>query len=136
MIIGPVRALPAGKVTFVFTDIEESTRLFHRVGDRYPLLLERHRRILRDAWAAHGGAEVRTEGDAFFVAFGDASAALAACAAGQAALSAEPWPEDAVIRVRIGVHSGLAYPHDGDYVAYAVHPVSYTHLTLPTTERV
>jgi predicted ATPase/class 3 adenylate cyclase len=116
-----VGELPAGIVTFVFSDIEGSTRLFHRIGDRYPRLLGRHNRILRDTWRAGGGAEVKTEGDSFFVAFADAAAALDACAAGQAALGAEPWPPDAVIRVRMGVHCGLAYPREGDYIAYAVH---------------
>lgn len=119
--IASVGTLPAGIVTFVFSDIEASTRLFHRVGDRYPRLLDRHNHILREAWRAWGGAEVKTDGDSFFVAFADATAALNACGAGQAALGAERWPQDAVIRVRMGVHCGLAYPREGDYIAYAVH---------------
>ena len=109
--ITAVGGLPAGIVTFVFTDIEASTRLFHRIGDRFLPLLERHNRILHDAWTAYGGVEVRNEGDGFFVAFADSSAALAACAAAQAALAIEPWPVDTVIRVRMGVHCGLAHPH-------------------------
>jgi predicted ATPase/class 3 adenylate cyclase len=108
-------------VTFVFTDIEGSTRLFRRVGDRYPSLLERHREILRAAWSAQGGCEVRTEGDAFFVAFADASAAVAACAQAQRDLANERWPADAVLRVRMGLHSGLAAPRGEDYIALAVH---------------
>jgi predicted ATPase/class 3 adenylate cyclase len=113
--------LPSGIVTFVFTDIEGSTRLFRRIGDRYPPLLERHHQILREAWRTHGGCEVKTEGDAFFVAFADTGDALAACAHAQRALAAEAWPSDAVLRVRMGVHAGLGYPRDGDYIAFAVH---------------
>ena len=113
--------LPSGVVTFVFTDIEGSTRLFRRLGDGYRSLLERHNALLRAAWQGHGGSEVKTEGDAFFVAFADAGAAVAACAVAQRSLQQEQWPADAVVRVRMGVHAGLAYPSDGDYVAFAVH---------------
>ena len=116
-----VSELPSGVVTFVFTDIEGSTRLFRRLGDAYPPLLERHNELLRAAWELHGGCEVKTEGDAFFVAFADAGAAVAACAEAQRCLQAEPWPPDGSVRVRMGVHAGLAYPRDGDYVAFAVH---------------
>ena len=113
--------LPSGDVTFVFTDIEGSTRLLHRLGDTYATLLERHRSLLRACWVAHGGFEVGTEGDSFFVAFGDAGQAVLACAEGQAALEQEPWPPEARVRVRMGVHSGLAYPRADGYVAMAVH---------------
>ena len=116
-----VLELPSGVVTFVFTDIEGSTRLFRRLGDAYPPLLERHNRLLRAAWDRHGGREVKTEGDAFFVAFADTGAAIAACADAQRSLQSEPWPRDGSVRVRMGVHAGLAYPRDGDYVAFAVH---------------
>ncbi len=121
--VGVARRLdpPAGLVTFVFTDIEGSTRLFRRIGDRYPVLLDRHHEILRAAWQAFDGYEVKTEGDAFFVAFEEASSAIEACVLAQRNLALEPWPHDATIRVRIGVHVGLAYPRDGDYVAFAVH---------------
>ncbi|MBI5948987.1 MAG: adenylate/guanylate cyclase domain-containing protein [Chloroflexi bacterium] len=112
--------LPAGIVTFVFSDIEGSTRLIRRLGDRYPGILDRHRALLRSAWTMHGGEEVGTEGDSFFVAFTDTGAALRACAEGQRLLAAEPWPPDGVVRVRMGVHSGLAAPHNGDYLALAV----------------
>ncbi len=114
-------ALPSGLVTFVFTDIEASTQLLRRIGDRYPPLLERHQEILRAAWTAWGGCEVKTDGDSFFVAFSVAMAAIEACAQAQRDLTAEPWPADAVIRVRIGVHSGIASPHGDDYIALAVH---------------
>jgi predicted ATPase/class 3 adenylate cyclase len=113
--------LPSGTVTFVFTDIEGSSRLFREFGDGYVRLLERHNELLRGVWLAHSGHEVKTEGDAFFVAFGNTTAALRACVAGQEALAAEPWPAGVTVRVRMGVHAGLAYPRGDDYVAYAVH---------------
>ncbi len=105
----------------MLTDVEASTRLFRRIGERYPPLLERHRGILREAWNAHGGFELATGGDAFFVAFPDVAGAVAACADAQRALCAEPWPDDAIIRVRMGVHCGLAAPRDEGYVALAAH---------------
>ncbi|MGI8926206.1 MAG: adenylate/guanylate cyclase domain-containing protein [Tepidiformaceae bacterium] len=114
------RRLPSGIVTFVFSDIEGSTRLFKRLGDRYPELLDRHRTLLRSAWKSYGGEEVNTEGDGSFVAFADTTSALQACAQGQRLIRAEPWAEG-IVRVRMGVHSGLAAPHNNDYVALAVH---------------
>jgi len=113
--------LPSGIVTFVFTDIEGSTRLFHRLGDGFVEILERHHEILRQAWAAHGGHEISAEGDSFFVAFATSEDAMAACADGQRALEAEPWGDDAALKVRMGIHRGLASPHEGTYVAVAVH---------------
>lgn len=112
---------PSGIVTFVFSDIEGSTRLLKRLGTRYPDVLERHRALLRSAWQAYGGYEVSTEGDSFFVAFARTEDAVRACAEGQRLLAAEPWPEDGRVRVRMGIHAGLAAPHNGDYVALAVH---------------
>ena len=114
-------AFPSGLVTFVFTDIEASTQLLRRIGDRYPPLLQRHQEILRTAWTAWGGCEVKTDGDSFFVAFSVPMAAIEACAQAQRDLTSEPWPADAVIRVRMGVHTGLASPHGDDYIALAVH---------------
>lgn len=117
----PTVTPPRGMVTFVFTDIEGSTRLFRQLGDGYADLLGRHRRILREAWDAHEGYEVGTEGDSFFVAFRRADDALRACVAGQQALGAETWPPEGEVRVRMGIHTGLASPQDGGYVALAVH---------------
>ena len=114
-------AFPSGLVTFVFTDIEASTQLLRRIGDRYPPLLQRHQEILRAAWTAWGGCEVKTDGDSFFVAFSDPTAAIEGCAQAQRDLTSEPWPADAVIRVRMGIHTGLASPHGDDYIALAVH---------------
>ncbi len=95
-----MRELPSGTVTFLFTDIEGSTRLLHELGDGYADVLAEHRRLLRDAFARHRGVEVDTQGDAFFVAFARASDALAAADAAQRALA------DGPVRVRIGVHTG------------------------------
>jgi DNA-binding SARP family transcriptional activator/class 3 adenylate cyclase/energy-coupling factor transporter ATP-binding protein EcfA2 len=114
-------ALPSGTVTFLFTDIEGSTRLFRQVGRGYVELLERHRRLVRAAVATAGGVEVHSEGDGLFFAFASAPAALAASVAAQRALVAEPWPPGAEVRVRMGMHTGEAAPHDGDYHTLAVH---------------
>src|SRR2546430_10623512 len=73
-----MRELPEGTVTFLFTDIEGSTQLLHQLGDSYTEVLAEHRRVLRHAIAAHGGVEVDTQGDAFFVAFAEAGRAVAA----------------------------------------------------------
>jgi predicted ATPase/class 3 adenylate cyclase len=100
-------ALARGTYTFLFTDIEGSTSLEDRIGrERYGALRERHRAILREVWSAHDGRELGTEGDSFFVAFVVASDAVGAAVAAQRALAAEPWPDDAPIRVRMGLHSG------------------------------
>ncbi|MGI8791918.1 MAG: adenylate/guanylate cyclase domain-containing protein [Acidimicrobiales bacterium] len=114
-------ALPGGVVTFLFTDIEGSTRLFKELGTRYRELLTAHRDILRGAFAAHDGVEVGTEGDGFFVAFASAADAVAACLDGQLALQIHPWPEDGRVAVRMGLHTGEAHPVDGDYISIAVH---------------
>src|SRR5256885_8748622 len=87
------RALPTGTVTFLFTDIEGSTRLLRALGDRYEQVLAEHQRLLRAAFAAHHGHEVDTQGDSFFVAFRRAGDAIAAALAGQRALAANDWPE-------------------------------------------
>ena len=102
-------ALTRGTFTFLFSDIEGSTRLEQAVGrDRYAELRERQRAILREASEAHGGIEQGTEGDSLFVAFHEAPDAVEAAVAAQRALAAEPWPDDATIRVRMGVHTGGA----------------------------
>ena len=119
---GTRRPLPAGTVTFLFTDIEGSTELITRLGGAYEPLLGAHRAILRAAFEAEDGVEVQTEGDAFFVAFASASAAAAACVAAQRALAAHPWPADSQIRVRMGLHTGEAAPNPGgDYTSLEVH---------------
>lgn len=113
--------LPTGIVTFVFTDIEGSTRLLRRLGDRYSDLLDRHLELMARAWDAHGGHLIDTAGDGVFVAFQDPDAAVNACAEAQRELCGEPWPADGDVRVRIGLHTGLAAPHAHEYRALAVH---------------
>jgi predicted ATPase/class 3 adenylate cyclase len=116
--------LLTGTVTFLFTDIEGSTLLVRSQGDAWSALLERHREILRAAFAAHDGSEVGTEGDSFFVAFPSAPGAIAAAVDGQRALAAEPWPAGAEIRVRIGMHTGEATLSAKTYAGLHVHRAS------------
>src|SRR5919106_4513636 len=110
-----MRELPRGTVTFLFTDIEGSTRLLHELGDRYAEVLAEHRRVLRDAFEHHGGAEVDTQGDAFFVAFQRAGDAVACGAEAQDALAERP------VRVRMGIHTGEPGVTDEGYVGIGVH---------------
>jgi predicted ATPase/class 3 adenylate cyclase len=113
--------LPSGTVTFMFTDIEGSTRLLTRLRGRYGEVLGEHQGLLRAAFAEHHGREVHTEGDAFFVAFARASDAIAAAVTAQRALACKGWPEGADVRVRIGVHTGEAEVRMDDYVGLDVH---------------
>src|SRR5689334_25338362 len=108
-------SLPSGTVTFLFTDIEGSTRLLHELGDAYADVLAEHRRVLRDAFARNGGVEVDTQGDAFFVAFAGAGDALAAAAQAQRGLAG------GAVRVRMGVHTGEPLLTDEGYVGADVH---------------
>ncbi len=110
-----MRELPSGTVTLLFTDIEGSTRLLHELGDGYAGALAEHRRALRQAFARHGGVEVDTQGDAFFVAFASARAALRATDEGQRALAGGP------VRVRMGLHTGEPTVTDEGYVGLDVH---------------
>jgi predicted ATPase/class 3 adenylate cyclase len=112
---------PSGAITLLFTDIEGSTKLLQRSGDRYPQLLAEHRRLLRAAFEAHRGYEVDTEGDAFFVTFASADDAAAAAVAGQRSLAAHRWPEGHRVTVRMGLHSGEPRLIDGAYVGLDVH---------------
>ncbi len=114
-------ALPHGAVTFLFTDIEGSTRLVKQLRDRYRDALDTHQRLLREAFAKHGGHEIDTQGDAFFVAFASARDAVLAAVDAQRALSRYPWPGDTPVKVRIGIHTGQASPVDGRYTGLAVH---------------
>jgi predicted ATPase/class 3 adenylate cyclase len=113
-------SLPSGTVTFLFTDIEGSTALLKSLGERYQPLLDRQYALIRAALERHNGAEVKTEGDAIFAAFSSADDAAAAALDAQRSLQAEPWPSDAVIRVRMGMHTGRATPVGADYVALPV----------------
>jgi predicted ATPase/class 3 adenylate cyclase len=116
-------ALPTGTVTFLFTDIEGSTRLVERLGTAtWTDLLEAHQAIIRAALASATGVEVKTEGDSFFAVFASAETAVAAAAAMQRALFAYAWPTDSPVRVRMGLHTGegVVAP-DSDYVGLDVH---------------
>ncbi len=112
---------PSGTVTFLFTDIEGSTRLLQELGHQYPEVLKEHHRLLRVAFAAWRGREIGTEGDAFFVAFDRAQDAVAAAVAAQRSLAQYPWPRGQAVRVRMGVHTGEPTFSDGTYVGLDVH---------------
>ena len=114
-------SLHGGTVTFVFTDIEGSTRLLERLGDRYAQALADHRRIVRDAFGARGGRELDTQGDAFFYAFERARDAVAATVAAQRALTTHAWPEGEEVRVRMSVHTGEPVVGEEGYVGIDVH---------------
>jgi class 3 adenylate cyclase len=116
-----VAELPTGTVTFLFTDIEGSTRLLQHLGDRYAALLAEHQRLLRAAFQASGGHEVDTQGDSFFVTFARARDAVAAAAAAQQALDTHPWPEGVTVRVRMGLHTGEPQLAASGYVGLDVH---------------
>jgi predicted ATPase/class 3 adenylate cyclase len=116
--------LPTGRVTFLMSDIEGSTRLLQERSDDYPKLLSRHRELLRDAFASGGGIEVETEGDAFFVVFPTVEGAVSAAIAAQRRLRAEAWPEHAAVRVRMGLVTGEAEVRERGYVGLDVHRVS------------
>src|ERR1700704_6409790 len=113
--------LPTGTVTFFFSDIEGSTRLIQRLGDRYPDVLLAHHAIQREALAANRGYELRTEGDSFFIVFGSALEACAGAAAVQRGLQEHGWPDGGQVRVRIGLHTGEATLVGNEYLGLDVH---------------
>jgi class 3 adenylate cyclase len=98
--------LPSGTVTFVFSDVEGSTALLKRLGERFDDVLSTHRRLMRDGFAEHGGVEIDTQGDAFFFAFPRARDAVIAAVEAQRAHAAQEWPEGVDVRVRMGLHTG------------------------------
>jgi YVTN family beta-propeller protein len=112
--------LPSGTVTFLFTDIEGSTQLVKRLGPVYAEVLADHQRVIRAAVSAHGGREVDTQGDSFFVAFRRAKDAVGAAVAIQRDLAAHPWPDDARVQVRIGLHTGEPHVGEDRYVGMGV----------------
>jgi class 3 adenylate cyclase len=117
-----MRDLPRGTVTFLFTDVEGSTRLLKQLGDRYGDVLAEHQRLLRAAFEEAGGQEIDTQGDSFFFAFARAKDGLAGAIAGQRALAEHAWPRGAKVRVRMGLHSGEPAPlGDEKYVGMGVH---------------
>ncbi len=113
--------LPTGTVTFFFSDIEGSTRLIQRLGERYPDVLLAHHAIQREALAANGGHELRTEGDSFFIVFKSALEACAGAAAVQKMMAQHAWPDDGQVRVRIGLHTGEATLVGNEYLGLDVH---------------
>ena len=113
--------LPSGTVTFLFTDIEGSTRLLRALGPDYDAVLTDHERILREAFAASGGRVVDTQGDSFFAVFARAGNAIAAATAAQLALARHPWPEGNNVRVRMGLHSGEPRATGERYIGFGVH---------------
>ena len=116
--------LPTGTLTFLFTDVEGSTRLLNELGDAYGELLEQHRKLIREAISAHGGVEFGTGGDALFVVFESATGAVAAAADAQRRLEAHEWTDGAAPRVRMAVHTGEARLVDGDYIGLPLHVVA------------
>ena len=112
--------LPSGTVTFVFTDIEDSTEILKSLGDGYPALLTTHRRIVRDAFAANDGIEIDTQGDAFFFVFPRARDAVSGAVEAQRAHAATAWPGEASVRVRMGLHTGEPAIHEEGYVGLDV----------------
>jgi class 3 adenylate cyclase/DNA-binding NarL/FixJ family response regulator len=115
------RGLPSGTITFLFTDIEGSTRLLKRLGEDYAALLREHHKVFRTIFERHGGREVDTQGDAFFVAFSRAKDAVAAALDGQRAVAAHSWPQQVDVRVRMGMHTGEPALADERYIGLGVH---------------
>ncbi len=113
--------LPSGTVTFLFTDIEGSTQLLKRLGERYGAVLEEHQRIVREAAAERGGREIDTQGDSFFFAFARANAALGAAVVAQRTLADHEWPDGGQVRVRMGLHTGEPVVGEERYVGLGVH---------------
>ncbi|MBK7253385.1 MAG: adenylate/guanylate cyclase domain-containing protein [Ignavibacteria bacterium] len=117
---------PTGNVTFLFTDIEGSTKLAQDFSEALPYALERHNTILREAVGLNNGFMFKTIGDAFCCAFGNAHEAVRAAADAQIKLNSEKW-KDAVIKVRMGIHTGKSEWNGSDYMGY---------VTLARTQRI
>jgi class 3 adenylate cyclase len=115
------RTLPTGFVTFLFTDMEDSTVLLRRLGDRYGDVLNGVRRMVRQAVVRSGGLEVDARADEFFAAFDQAGAAIEAAVAFQRALANRSWPDGLDVRVRAGIHSGRPTLTETGYIGLSVH---------------
>jgi class 3 adenylate cyclase len=113
-------ALPSGTVTFVFTDIEGSTALLKELGERYRELVATHRKIVRNTFGAANGIEIDMQGDAFFFAFSRARDAVGAAVEVQRAHAATVWPEESIVRVRMGLHTGEPAVDDEGYLGLDV----------------
>lgn len=112
---------PDGTVTILFTDIEGSTNLLHRLGEKYEELLTVHHAIIRRALSSWNGREESTEGDSFFAVFAKAMDAVHAVVQIQRQLNNESWPEDVQVRVRMGLHTGEPRIVKGEYIGMDVH---------------
>jgi class 3 adenylate cyclase/CheY-like chemotaxis protein len=112
---------PTGTVTFLFTDVEGSTALAHRLAHDFQDVLVEHRNLVRSAVADRDGVEIDVRGDEFFVAFDDAASAAHAAIAAQRAISGHAWPKDAELRIRMGMHTGEAIYADKDFLGVDVH---------------
>ncbi|MGD2163791.1 MAG: adenylate/guanylate cyclase domain-containing protein, partial [Anaerolineales bacterium] len=115
------KKFPEGTVTFLFTDIEGSTRLLHRLGDQYDTLLADQRRILRETFKRWGGQEIDTQGDSFFACFQKASDAVAAAAEIQRSMAQHTWPDGVELRLRMGLHTGEPRVAEEGYIGVDVH---------------
>lgn len=115
-----VGTLPRGRVTFLFTDIEGSTKLTQGLGDRYPALLRAVRAIIRKAVRDAGGSEVDSRADEFFAVFRDPRGALGAAVAIQRAMAERRWPGGARVSLRVGIHTGRPTLSDAGYVGTPV----------------
>jgi class 3 adenylate cyclase len=113
-------ALPTGTVTFVFTDIEGSTKLLQELGDGYAEVSREHRRIVREAFGERDGTEIDTQGDSFFFSFPRARDAVAAAVEAQRNLASHDWPEGKRVRVRMGLHTGEPTVGDEGYLGLDV----------------
>ncbi|MDX1438078.1 MAG: adenylate/guanylate cyclase domain-containing protein, partial [Anaerolineales bacterium] len=114
--------LPVGTVTFLFTDIQGSTRLLDQLGpDRYADLLVTQREVLRAAFAWFNGTEIDTQGDSFFASFPRASEAIAAVVQIGRAVAEQSWPDDVEVRLRMGLHTGEPWLIEEGYVGMDVH---------------
>ncbi|TME80722.1 MAG: adenylate/guanylate cyclase domain-containing protein, partial [Chloroflexi bacterium] len=118
---GEVRTLPTGTVTFLFTDIEDSTGLVGRLGDGYARFLADVRRLLRATINEHGGREVDTQADEMFAVFEQARSGLDAALTIQRKVRARAWPQGVAVRIRIGLHTGRPTLTDSGYLGLAVH---------------
>ena len=112
--------LPSGTVTFLFSDIEGSTRLLEQLGDRYAEMLREHRRILRERLGEANGQEIDTQGDAFFFSFERAKNAVSGAVAAQRALAAHDWPDGLAVKTRMGLHTGEPSVGEEGYVGLDV----------------
>lgn len=117
----PQRKLPTGAITFLLSDIEGSTELLTKLGDRYAGVLNDVRRLLRAEVRRAGGHEVDARADEFFAAFRQASSAVTAAVAAQRAMATRAWPDDITVRVRMGLHSGRPTLTPTGYVGLSVH---------------